>query len=100
MNDLYTLEGRELLHQLSDAAESAPLVPWNVYPRPQLRRDSFFCLNGYWDFAVAEKNNLPREYTQKIRVPFCPESQLSTVKRHFQEGTPLHYRRYFTLPEV
>ena len=34
---LYTPEG-----------ECLPETPWNVYPRPQMRRDSFFCLNGKW----------------------------------------------------
>ena len=38
--DLYTAEGEALTGQ-----------PWNVYPRPQMRRDSFFCLNGEWSFS-------------------------------------------------
>lgn len=25
-------------------------IPWNLYPRPQLQHDSFFCLNGEWEF--------------------------------------------------
>jgi beta-galactosidase/beta-glucuronidase len=64
-----------------------------------MKRDSWLNLNGYWDFAVAEKNNLPREYTQKIRVPFCPESNLSGVGVHFDEGAYLFYHRKLTLPE-
>ena len=27
-------------------------LPLNEYPRPQLRRDSFFNLNGSWDFKI------------------------------------------------
>ena len=40
--------------------DNPDLTPWNVYPRPQMKRDSWLHLNGYWDFAVAEKNYLPR----------------------------------------
>ena len=25
-------------------------TPWQVYPRPQMRRDSYINLNGEWDF--------------------------------------------------
>ncbi len=73
--------------------ESLPAVPWNVYPRPQLRRDSFLCLNGAWEFGVGE------QYDRTIMVPFCPESILSGVGEHFSEGSALCYRRRLTLPE-
>ena len=69
-------------------------TPWNTYPRPQLRRDSFLCLNGPWDFAVGKQ-----DFCRTIQVPFCPESRLSGIEEHFPEGRPLRYRRRFTLPE-
>ncbi len=70
-------------------------TPWTVYPRPQMKRDSYLNLNGEWEFATGTP-----EFTGKtIRVPFCPESALSGVKEHFPEGTALWYRRKFTLPE-
>ena len=73
-------------------------TPWNVYPRPLMKRDSFLCLNGEWDFAV---NNFeePARYDRKITVPFCPESLLSGVGEVFSEEKTLWYRREFTLPE-
>ena len=67
-------------------------TPWSVYPRPQLRRDSYLNLNGQWNLTVEDKNHF-------IRVPFCPESQLSGVGQHFSEGACLCYRRRFTLPD-
>ena len=54
--------------------------PWNEYPRPQLKRDSFFCLNGLWDFAVTKEATPPKKYTEKILIPFQPESALSGGK--------------------
>ncbi len=77
--------------------ENGQLVPWNDYPRPQLRRDSFFCLNCWWDFTVTTGEE-PSAYTEKIRVPFAPESLLSGVYRVPSVGSILYYRRQFSLP--
>lgn len=63
---------------------------WNVYPRPQLKRDSFFCLNGQWDFTASD-------YSGKIIVPFCPESSLSGIGKNFKDK--LIYKREFALPD-
>ena len=80
--DLMTTEGEHLRGQ-----------PWGVYPRPQMRRDSYLNLNGCWDFSV------DYESMGQIRVPFCPESRLSGIGRHYDEGSILSYSRSFTLPE-
>ena len=87
LHDLYTSRG-----------ESLTGTPWTVYPRPQMKRDSYLNLNGEWDFSVTDKR-FPKNYDRKILVPFCPESLLSGVKEHFPEGSALCYRRFFTLPE-
>ncbi len=84
--DLLTAQGEALLN----SAET----PWDIYPRPQMRRGSYWNLNGFWDFSV---DGGP--YDRKIRVPFCPESQLSGIQTHFAEGADLGYRRTFSLPE-
>lgn len=71
-------------------------TPWQVYPRPQMRRDSYLNLNGEWEFSA----NAPvPEGVSTIRVPFCPESPLSGVGAHLREGAVLCYRRRFFLPE-
>ena len=33
-------------------------TPWDIYPRPQLRRNSFLCLNGQWDFAMGKEEGI------------------------------------------
>ncbi len=91
LNPLKTIQGEALL-QSND-------TPWSVYPRPQMRRDSYCNLNGYWDYTVVSHGELPDEYPKQIRVPFCPESQLSGIGQHPQDGKFIWYRRYFTLPE-
>ena len=87
LNDLYTAAG-----------ETLEGTPWQVYPRPQMRRESYLNLNGWWDFDVGNFR-FPAEYTRKILVPFCPESILSGIHEHFPEASALCYRRYFTLPQ-
>nr|MBQ5811536.1 glycoside hydrolase family 2 [Clostridia bacterium] len=86
MKELYTKAGENLSG-----------TPWNVYPRPQLKRDSFYCLNGEWEFAVTD-GEAPAAYDRKILVPFAPESLLSGVHIRFDECKTLWYRRTFTLP--
>lgn len=89
-----------MLHTLlTPAGEHLPALPWPDYPRPQFRRQSFFNLNGRWDFAVTENDAPPAAFDREIVVPFCPESVLSGVGTHFAEGSSLWYRRRFTLPE-
>ena len=81
MQQLYTKAGKELVG-----------IPWQRYPRPQLVRADWLCLNGEWDFGF-EGNSMP------IRVPFCPESLLSGVETPPRPGAELRYRRFFVLPE-
>ena len=83
-----------MLHELfTSRGENLTGAPWQVYPRPQMKRDSYLNLNGEWDFSANDQES------RKILVPFCPESQLSGVKAHFPEGTLLRYRRKVILPE-
>ena len=63
-------------------------IPWQVYPRPQMKRASWINLNGTWELSVGEEHHT-------IVVPFAPESQLSGVGKHFPEGSTLCYRREF-----
>ena len=72
---------------------------WNVYPRPSLKRDSFFSLNGEWDFASTKSEIFPSVYEEKILVPFPPESYLSGINRILDKDEILYYRRSFVLPE-
>ncbi len=72
--------------------------PWNIYPRPQLKRDSYLCLNGQWDFTVTKSEKRPQDFPEKILVPFPPESELSGISRKIEPSAYLHYKRTFTIP--
>ena len=87
-NQLYTKQGKNLSG-----------TPWNIYPRPLLKRNSFFCLNGKWDFEISKNSELPADYSKTILVPFCPESLLSGVNISIADKTYLFYKTDFTLPK-
>jgi len=79
-------------------AENIPDIPWSVYPRPRMRRESYVNLNGSWEFAVTSGLS-PEGYNRKILLPYCPESALSGIREHFDEGASLWYHRVVDLPE-
>ncbi len=58
------------------------------HPKPQFRRDSWQTLNGEWQFEIDHSNSGEARrlfdngvaFSQKINVPFCPESKLSGIE--------------------
>ena len=60
--------------------------PLPEYPRPQLRRDSYLCLNGLWDYTVEDGDEYSRRRSGKILVPFSPESLLSGCDFRLESG--------------
>ena len=92
VSDLFKKKETARITALGTRWSDQPEIPWNEYPRPQLRRDSFFCLNGRWNFAINGED------AGQILVPYPPESALSGVKAPLP-GDQLTYEREFTLPE-
>lgn len=68
---------------------------WQEYPRPQMVRDSWQNLNGYWSYAIGKDKKTPAEWDGRILVPFSPEAPLSGVNRQLMPGETLWYRREF-----
>lgn len=64
------------------------------YPRPQLQRDSFISLSGYWDYAITSNDAFPSAFEGKILVPFSPECSLSGVNRQLKPTEFLWYRTF------
>lgn len=74
--------------------------PLCEYPRPQLKRESWICLNGEFDYAVTNDTaDMPESYDGKILVPFSIESAASGVGRTVTAKDRIWYRRKFTLTE-
>ena len=87
---LYTEAGERLNNDPS-------VIPWDVYPRPRLKRKEWLNLNGEWELETESG------YKGPIRVPFCVESLLSGYdsEKHGRigYGEKLKYRRTFSVPE-
>lgn len=73
--------------------------PLCEYPRPQFQRESFFCLNGGWQYAIYPRSEEFAGYQGNILVPFSPECILSGVERTVTKDDILYYCRTFELPE-
>ena len=59
---------------------------WQQYPRPQLKRQNFTCLNGEWTL-----NDTP------IRVPFPPQSDLSNYTKKVEDR--MTYKKVFSIKQ-
>lgn len=66
------------------------------YPRPQMVRDSYLNLNGYWNCTVTSTSKRTQKYDGRILVPFSPEASLSGVNYQLKPDEVLIYER--TLP--
>ena len=86
------------VHQLSTIwsrfAEDGPdAVPLAEYPRPQLKRSDWQCLNGWWEYAFRLPGESMGIADGRILVPFSPETVRSGVGRTLLPGELLWYRR-------
>ncbi len=72
-------------------------IPHSEYPRPQLKRDNYTVLNGWWDFKKAKISDGVSEFDKKILVPFSPETLNSGIEDDFILGLDekLVYKRSF-----
>lgn len=80
-------------------------LPFPEYPRPQLQRREWLCMNGKWDYvggrSVASALNPAKPINfegkiDQILVPYCPESVLSGIER--AQEINMWYRRHFEIP--
>lgn len=72
--------------------------PWDIYPRPMMKRDSFISLNGTWDFSKKAADGIKE--LPPICVPYVPESRLSGTKAKLKNGENWIYTRTFKTPSM
>lgn len=79
---------------------------WEEYPRPQMRREDYHMLNGYWEYCIVKADSPQAEAIRpgtafqadgRILVPFSPESLLSGVNRILRPDEYLWYQRTVTI---
>lgn len=75
---------------------AAGQAPRCEYPRPQMVREQWQCLNGVWEYSNLPVMPPDPALTERILVPFPVESGLSGIMRDHE--TSFWYRRQFTVP--
>ena len=76
---------------------------WREYPRPQMVRDGWTCLNGTWNYTIVSNDvdGIVRNVAAgKILVPFPIESALSGVGWLTAADEMIEYRRVFDAEPV
>jgi beta-galactosidase/beta-glucuronidase len=80
-------------------------IPRPEHPKPQFVREAWMNLNGMWnfefDFGVTGEergwHKDPSGFSEKILVPYCPESKLSGIE--YKDFMPaIWYHRQFEVP--
>ncbi len=96
----------------SERADDSREIPLTEYPRPQMEREQWECLNGWWEYAITKtgedrqkiRNKIPvsedRALTGRILVPFSPETSRSGVQHVLQPEEILWYRRTVEISEI
>lgn len=70
----------------------------NEYPRPQMVRNEWKNLNGFWDYTILPDGKVPDNYDGQILVPYPIESKLSGVQKTVTDKNVLWYHRNFEIP--
>lgn len=87
-NNLYTSEFEKI-----DLSK-----PLSEHPFPQFKRDSYFSLNGKWEYKITKDINDLNNFSNNIIVPFPIESTASSVNKRLQKNQYIIYRKSFDLP--
>ena len=53
-------EGQTMMTKWGELVRSSNA--WREYPRPQMKRDSYICLNGRWDFKILNNKKIKKKY--------------------------------------
>ena len=76
----------ELITPTGEEFMKADTIPWQEYPRPQMKRDGFRMLNGEWKLNG-----------ESVLVPFPPQSILSGYKSKVKDI--MIYETTFEIPK-
>ena len=69
------------------------------YPRPQLVRESYLCLNGIWEYQISKSKDIPEDFTDTLIVPYSLECKINEEKHLLKPDEYLFYRRQLYIPE-
>ena len=79
-------------------------IPLPEYPRPQLVRNSYICLNGDWDYIINRKDKTveltdsgARKAERFFRIDNIAEIEHADLNHHIQQALKAH--KLFKLDE-
>lgn len=78
--------------------EKLTATPWEEYPRPSMKRDSYFCLNGKWELEILRGDKVVK--SGEITVPFPPESRISGIEFLKKPKDTLVYRKNVSFEKI
>ncbi|MBR6743604.1 MAG: hypothetical protein IKM00_00095, partial [Clostridia bacterium] len=70
---------------------------WDIYPRPQMARDSYLSLCGEWELFRRKEKDQKDAFVGKIKVPFPPESRLSGIEQTIEARESFIYKKTFSV---
>ncbi|MBQ2987760.1 MAG: glycoside hydrolase family 2 [Clostridia bacterium] len=70
---------------------------WDIYPRPQMARDSYLSLCGEWELFRRKEKDQKDAFVGKIKVPFPPESRLSGIEQTIEARESFTYKKTFSV---
>ncbi len=78
--------------------ENITQTPWEEYPRPSMKRESYTSLNGKWELKVLRRHKTVKE--GEITVPYPPESRISGINFIKKKKDILLYKRDFLVDKL
>lgn len=74
-------------------------IPLKEYPRINMIRDSYLCLNGEWDISIVKDSEKYNFIGKKCIVPFAIESPLSKVNHLLEIDETIYYKKEIVLDD-
>ena len=71
--------------------------PLSEYPFPNFKRESYYSLNGKWQYKITKDCKDLSNITNEIIVPYPIESILSQVNKTLKKNEYIIYKKTFTL---
>lgn len=87
-----------LLHTDKEVKTLVGNVPLNQYPRFNLVRNSYICLNGLWQYKITKDKGFAGDFDENIMVPFVVESPLSMVSHLLEPDEYIFYKKQIDVP--
>lgn len=81
-----SMKNNNLISSVGEKYVTSGMQPWQEHPRPQMKREKYYILNGEWKLNE-----------DRVMVPFPPQSLLSQYNKKVSDT--LIYEKVFDIPD-